>query len=131
VTPTPLARLANPLVWLGGGSWRDIDEPAERSTYQTAGFFVALHALLAGCVVAFVVRLAGAGEPASWVFGVASGLLVGAVGRVLATAPAEPNRGRSSWCWASSPGRWSPCCSAWSSASWPRWPFSPVRSTAS
>lgn len=94
VTPTPLARLANPLVWLGGGSWRDIDEPAERSAYQTAGFFVALHALLAGCVVAFVVRLAGVGEPASWVFGVASGLLVGAVGRVLATAPAEPSRGR-------------------------------------
>ncbi|HTF46242.1 MAG TPA: DUF4407 domain-containing protein [Pseudonocardia sp.] len=94
VTPTPLARLANPLVWLGGGSWRDIDEPAERSAYQTAGFFVALHAVLAGCVVAFVAGLAGVGEPASWVFGVASGLLVGAVGRVLATAPAEPNRGR-------------------------------------
>jgi len=94
VTPTPLARLANPLVWLGGGSWRDIDEPAERSAYQTAGFFVALHAVLAGCVVAFVAGLAGVGEPASWVFGIASGLLVGAVGRVLATAPAEPNRGR-------------------------------------
>jgi Domain of unknown function (DUF4407) len=95
VSPPPLARLANLMVWLGGGNWRDIDDHAERSAYQTAGFFVALNAVVAGSVVSFVLGLAGVPGPAGWLFAIASGLLVGAIGRTLATAPADPALSRS------------------------------------
>ncbi|HEV7790222.1 MAG TPA: DUF4407 domain-containing protein [Pseudonocardia sp.] len=95
VSPPPLAGLANLMVWLGGGNWRDIDEHAERSAYQTAGFFVAVNAVVAGSVVSFVLGLAGVPGPAGWLFAIASGLLVGAIGRALATAPADPAPGRS------------------------------------
>ncbi|HWN33821.1 MAG TPA: DUF4407 domain-containing protein, partial [Pseudonocardia sp.] len=91
-SPTPLA---HPLVWLGGGNWRDIDDHAERSTYLVTGFFVALNALVAGTVAGAV---AGAVAPPGWLFGLlfgtAAGLLVGAVGRVLAATPADPDRSR-------------------------------------
>jgi hypothetical protein len=82
----PLAGPANLMVWLGGGNRNEIDDPAERATYQTTGALVALNAVLAGAVVAFVAGLAGATGPGGWLFGLASGLLVGAVGRTLATA---------------------------------------------
>jgi len=91
----PLAGPANLLVWLGGGTGHDIDDPAERSTYQTTGALVALNAVLAGAVVAFVAGLAGAGAPGGWLFGLASGLLVGAVGRTMATVSPDPELGRS------------------------------------
>jgi Domain of unknown function (DUF4407) len=95
VSPPPLARPANLMVWLGGGNWRDIDDPAERSAYQTAGFFVALNAVVSGWVVRAAAGLAGVSGPAGWLFAAVSGLLVGALGRTLATASADPGVGRS------------------------------------
>lgn len=99
VRRAPLAAPANLMVWLGGGSSSDNsadhDDPAERSTYQTTGALVALNAVVAGAVVAFVAGLAGAHAPGGWLFGLAAGLLVGAVGRTLATASPDPELGRS------------------------------------
>ena len=91
----PLAGPANLMVWLGGGNHRDIDDPAERSTYQTTGALVALNAVLAGAVVAYVAGLTGAHGAGGSLFGLASGLLVGAVGRTLATASPDPELSRS------------------------------------
>ncbi|HEX4246302.1 MAG TPA: DUF4407 domain-containing protein [Pseudonocardia sp.] len=94
VRRTPLTGPANLMVWLGGGNAADIDDAAERSTYQTTGALVALNAVVAGAVVAFVAGLAGAHAPGGWLFGLAAGLLVGAVGRTLATASPDPELGR-------------------------------------
>ncbi|MGH3520987.1 MAG: DUF4407 domain-containing protein [Haloechinothrix sp.] len=90
-----LSRLGNLMVWLGGGNWRDIDDHAERSTYQSAGFFVLLNAIIAWGVATFAV--AGLTQVSPWAalpFTLVCGLLVGAFGRILATAVVEPGRRR-------------------------------------
>ena len=81
----PPARLTTLLVWLGGGDWRDLGEPTERSSYLTTGLFVALDSVLACSVVGIA---AAAGLP-GWLFAVFAGLLVGLLGRTLASAPVE------------------------------------------
>lgn len=95
VSSDMLSRFGNLMIWLGGGSWRDIDDHAERSTYQSAGFFVLLNAVIAWGVATFaVVGLAGVSAGAALPFTIVSGLLVGVFGRILATTVAEPGRRR-------------------------------------
>lgn len=90
-----LPRLGTLMVWLGGGSWRDIDDPLERSAYQTAGFLVLLNAAIAWGVATFaVVGLAGMSGWAALPITLLCGLLVGVFGRILVTTPAEPGRRR-------------------------------------
>lgn len=90
-----LSRFGHAMVWLGGGNWRDIDDEAERSTYQTAGFFVLLNAVIAWGVAIFAVMVSSdlalfAVLPLTLV----CGLLVGAFGRILATSVLESGRAR-------------------------------------
>lgn len=90
-----LSRLGNLMVSLGGGIWREIDDDAERSTYQSAGFFVLLNAVIAWGVAMFAV--VGLSELSLWValpVALVCGLLVGAFGRTLTTAVLEPGRTR-------------------------------------
>lgn len=85
--PVP-ARLGNLMVWLGGGTWRDIEEPGERAGYQAAGFVVLLGALVAWGVTAGALVSVGALHlPAALAATLVVGLLAGAQGRVLASAP--------------------------------------------
>lgn len=82
-----LSSAGNLMVWLGGGSWRDIDDEAERSTYQTTGFVVALNAIIAWAVATFaVVSLSGVSAWAAMPFTLVCGVLVGAFGRIMASA---------------------------------------------
>jgi hypothetical protein len=90
----PLARTADVLVWLGGGSRLDIDEHAERSSYQTAGCVVALNALLAATVVQQLAAQIGASPLPRVVLVLVTGVLVGALGRGLATANVSPGTSR-------------------------------------
>jgi hypothetical protein len=86
--PPISARPGNLMVWLGGGTWRDIEEPGERAGYQATGFVVLLAALVAwGVTAAAVVSVGALRAPAALAATVVIGLLVGALGRVLASAP--------------------------------------------
>jgi hypothetical protein len=91
---SPLARLADGLVRLGGGRPCELNEDAERSSYLGGGVLVAATAVSAGALVCFVSGLAGAPAVLAGVLGTAAGLLVAALGRMLATAPADPGAGR-------------------------------------
>jgi hypothetical protein len=76
------------MVWLGGGDRRDIAEAAERSAYQSTGFVVLLAALAAwGVATSAAVTAGGLGVPAAAALTLLAGMFVGALGRVLATAP--------------------------------------------
>ena len=78
------------LVWLGGGDRRDIADTAERSVYQSTGFMVLLAALAAwGVSTAAAVTAGGVAVPAAAALTLLAGLFVGALGRVLATAPGQ------------------------------------------
>ncbi|MGQ0480278.1 MAG: DUF4407 domain-containing protein [Pseudonocardia sp.] len=86
-------RPGNLMVWLGGGSWRDLADPAERAVYQATGAMVLLAALVGWAVAALGAATIGglgalAAAGATWPVG----LLIGALGRVLATAPVAPGR---------------------------------------
>lgn len=81
------------MAWLGGGSWRDLADPAERAVYQATGAMVLLAALVGWAVAALGAATIGglgalAAAGATWPVG----LLIGALGRVLATAPVAPGR---------------------------------------
>ncbi len=81
------------MVWLGGGAWRALADPAERAVYQTTGVLVLLAAAVGWAVAALgAATIGGLGLLAA--AGVTSpvGLLIGALGRVLATAPVGPGR---------------------------------------
>lgn len=86
---SPFAGVADMFLWLGGGSRRDVDEHTERAAYQTAGLFVVLNAVVAGSVVWFVAGQSGVHGPGGVAFGLASGALIGALGRMLAIAPVQ------------------------------------------
>ncbi|HTK63426.1 MAG TPA: DUF4407 domain-containing protein [Pseudonocardia sp.] len=76
------------MVWLGGGDCRDIGEAAERSAYQATGFVVLIAAVAAwGVATGAVVTAGGLALPAAAASTLLVGLFVGALGRVLATAP--------------------------------------------
>jgi hypothetical protein len=87
---SPSARPGDLTVWLGGGAWRDIDEPGERAGYQATGLVVLLGALVAWAVSAGALVAVGT---LGWLVAipvtVVVGLLAGAQGRVLAAAPAR------------------------------------------
>ncbi len=90
-----LTRMGTMMVWLGGGNWRDIDDHAERSTYQSTGFFVLLNAIIAWGVATYaVVALSGVSAWAALPCTLVCGLLVGVFGRTLATAVTESGRRR-------------------------------------
>jgi hypothetical protein len=91
---TPPTRAADVFVWLGGGSRHDIDEHAERSTYQTAGLVVAVNVVVAAAVVYLAASRLGASVPVRAVLALAAAALVGALGRALATAPVRPDASR-------------------------------------
>lgn len=83
-----LKRPGDMMVWLGGGDRRDIHEAAERSAYQSTGFVVLLAALAAwGVATSAAVTAGGLRVPAAAALTLLVGLLVGALGRVFATAP--------------------------------------------
>src|SRR5581483_7838919 len=85
----PLQRRAGDLmVWLGGGDRRDIAEATERSAYQSTGFVVLIAAVAGwGVATAAAATAGGLGIPAAAAVTLLVGLFVGAMGRVLATAP--------------------------------------------
>jgi hypothetical protein len=95
VRTTALSRIADVFVWLGGGSRHDIDEPAERSTYQTAGLVVAVNVVVTVVVVHQVATQLGTSSAVRVVFALVAGALVGALGRVSTTAAVQPDRSRS------------------------------------
>ncbi|GAC1406134.1 MAG: hypothetical protein NVS4B6_24010 [Mycobacterium sp.] len=87
-------RIVRSLTWLGGGEWRELDQRHERSTHVIAGVVV----LLSGALAWLVSTLAVAGAarvsialiaPLTLVFG----LLVGAVGRAIASGPTRSRSG--------------------------------------
>lgn len=81
------------MVWLGGGSWRDIADHDERSTYQLAGAIVLLNALAAWLVGAFAVMTTSDVHPMlALLVTLVLGLLVGVFGRVLASSLATRRR---------------------------------------
>lgn len=82
------ARPGDLMVWLGGGDRRDITEATERSAYQASGFVVLIAALAAwGVATGAAVTAGGLTVPAAAALTLLVGLFVGALGRVLATAP--------------------------------------------
>lgn len=87
-----VSRVEEVLTWLGGGHWRDLGEPHERSTHAVAGAVVMLGAALAWAAAALALHAAIRGPLTGIVaatFGF--GLLVGAVTRGIASGP---RRGR-------------------------------------
>jgi hypothetical protein len=78
------------LSWLGGGSPREITDPADAAGYRTAGFLVALNVLLTWAVLGAVIG----GTVAGWVVTVAAGLSVGGLGRALASSAADAHPAR-------------------------------------
>lgn len=80
------------LAWLGGGHWRELGEPHERSTHAVAGAVVLLGAVLAWLVAALAVDASGR-RPLIAVVALTLifALLVGAVTRGIASGP---HRGR-------------------------------------
>lgn len=94
-TSRTMWRLGNLLVWLGGGSWRDIGDDAERSSYVSTGFLVLLNALITwGVTTLVVVGVLGANPLVALPFTAVCGLLVAVFGRVLASTAAERGSGR-------------------------------------
>ncbi|HVQ48656.1 MAG TPA: DUF4407 domain-containing protein [Mycobacterium sp.] len=86
-------RIAQSLTWLGGGEWRELGERHERSTHVVAGVVVLLTAALTWLVSALAVTGATHAPLALTVsLTFASGLLVGAIARAIASGP---TRGRS------------------------------------
>ncbi len=87
-------RIARSLTWLGGGEWRELDERHERSTHVIAGVVV-----LAGVALAWLVCSLAVTEAAQVSMAVVApltlvfGLLVGAVGRAIASGPTRNWRG--------------------------------------
>lgn len=76
------------LLWLGGGDRCDIAEAAERSAYQSTGLVVLLAAVAAwGVATSAVTSAGGFGLLPAVALTLLAGLIVGALGRVLATAP--------------------------------------------
>lgn len=89
-TPRGLSRTGNLMVWLGGGSWQDIDDHAERSAYSSTGLLVALNAAFTFLIVSF--GLAGLAEvhlALALPFAALCAVLVAVFGRVLATSSAS------------------------------------------
>jgi len=78
------------LSWLGGGSPREITDPADAAGYRTAGFLVALNVLLTWAVLGAAVG----GTAAGWVVTVAAGLAVGGLGRAMASSAADAHPAR-------------------------------------
>lgn len=75
------------MIWLGGGSWRDIADHDERSAYQLAGALVLLNAVTAWLVAAFTVIAVSEVHPVlALPVTLVLGLLVGVFGRVLASS---------------------------------------------
>ncbi|HEY2203164.1 MAG TPA: DUF4407 domain-containing protein [Pseudonocardia sp.] len=82
------AHPARALAWLGGAGPDETVDRLDRSTYQTIGFLVALTVVLTWAVLASVVS----GGPVGVLVALGGGLLVGAVGRLLATSVPDPGR---------------------------------------
>lgn len=86
------ARLGGLFTWFGGGQWRELGEPHERSTHAVAGAVVALGAVLA-CLVAALAVNESASLP--WWSVLAAGLVFGLlVGAVIRGTVSGPIRGR-------------------------------------
>jgi hypothetical protein len=81
-------RIEAVLAWLGGGQWRELGEPHERSTHAITGVVVAL-----GAALAWLVATLAVGESVRWPapaiapLTLVLGLLAGAVTRGIATGP--------------------------------------------
>jgi hypothetical protein len=83
-------RIAQSLTWLGGGEWHELGERHERSTHVIAGVVVLLTAALTWLVSALAVTGATHGPLALTVsLTFASGLLIGAIARAIASGPAR------------------------------------------
>ena len=81
-------RIAQSLTWLGGGEWRELGERHERSTHVIAGVVVLLGAALTWLVSALAIAGATHAPMALTVsLTFASGLLVGAIARAIASGP--------------------------------------------
>jgi hypothetical protein len=81
-------RIAQSLTWLGGGEWRELGERHERSTHVIAGVVVLLGAALTWLVSALAITGATHAPMALTVpLTFASGLLVGAIARAIASGP--------------------------------------------
>lgn len=88
----PVSRIGKLLVFFGGGTWHDIGDADERSTYATAGFIVLVNAAITWLVSAAALTAVGltawVAVPVTLLFA----LLVGAFGRVLASRMADRRR---------------------------------------
>lgn len=88
----PPSRVSRITFWCGGGSWTDIDDPLERSSYQSAGVLVLLNAALTWLVasVGIAGNVAGGYRPAALLAAAVPALLgalvVGVLGRTLASS---------------------------------------------
>jgi hypothetical protein len=81
-------RIAQSLTWLGGGEWRELGERHERSTHVIAGVVVLLGAVLTWLVSDLAITGATHTPAALTVpLTFASGLLVGAIARAMASGP--------------------------------------------
>src|SRR5258707_2800414 len=81
-------RIAQPLTWLGGGEWRELDERHERSTHVIAGVVVLLGAALAWLFSALAITEATHAPAAVIVpLTLAFGVLIGAIARAIASGP--------------------------------------------
>jgi hypothetical protein len=81
-------RIAQSLTWLGGGEWRELGERHERSTHVIVGVVVLLGAALTWLVSALAITGAThAPLPLTVPLTFASGLLVGAIARAIASGP--------------------------------------------
>ena len=81
-------RIAQSLTWLGGGEWRELGERHERSTHVIAGVVVLLGAALTWLVSALAITGSTHAPMALTVpLTFASGLLVGAIARAIASGP--------------------------------------------
>lgn len=55
----PVSRIGKLLVFFGGGTWHDIGDADERSTYATAGFIVLVNAAITWLVSAAALTAVG------------------------------------------------------------------------